>query len=529
MEEKIIDLFLQLIILYCFTFLTGGTIVFIIKKYFPGSIEKLSAFGKKKAVIIIFCIILAYIIFFSIFSIVRYEAFVPATFDLGNMEQAAWNTTRGDILRMTTYYPAETRMFFHIEPIFLVIAPFFSLWTNPKMLLIIQTIILAFGALPVFLIATEKLKSNLAGVLLAGAYLLNPALQQANISDFHPLVLAPTFILFAFYFLIKSSYKTSLVFFILAAFCREEIAIMVFLFGIYIFFFKNKKWGAAIGLFGLAWAIIALAFLIPLFSPTGAPLQYEKYSRFGDTPIEIIKYIVTHPFSIFELYHGLGQLNYLFFLLIPLALTPLFSPALLLTGAFSFMVVFLSDFAGLQAGLHQYSAPLVAPIFIAGIFGLSRLAKRIKKWPSQTTITLVVIVIFLINLQLMILHQWTPLSFTSKLLTDYNAPKIVAAKEAIKLIPDDASLVASWRLGPHVANRKNLYLIDTPYRFSADYIFINRYPDVLCYERHEGAKFCEATAEDYATYLADIENNENYLLIFEQEHVLLFKKINSKN
>ncbi len=203
----------------------------------------------KKAIYLIASAIIIYIIFFTSFSWTQHDLFITNIYDLANMEQAIWNTLRGDILRMTTYYPVETRLFFHAEPIFFLLAPLYALWQHPKMLLLLQSIILGLGALPVFLIAYEKLKNTLASLMISLSYLLLPALYQGNIFDFHPLVLAPTFILFAFYFLIKNKNGVSFIFFLLAMMCREEIAFMVFFFGLYIFFFHKKKMGSAVGLY----------------------------------------------------------------------------------------------------------------------------------------------------------------------------------------------------------------------------------------------------------------------------------------
>jgi len=524
MDQQIINVFSQLIVTYLVTFALSFLFGIGIVKFFPRIKEIAKKITFKKAFIAVAGLVIIYVVFFSIFSIIRLESFSPGIFDMANMEQAVWNTAHGNILKMTTYYPYTNRLFFHVEPIMIIIAPLYLLWQDPKMLLIIQSFILGLGAIPVFLIAKEKLKNNLVALLLAGAYLLNPALHQGNITDFHPLVLAVTFILFGFYFAMKNKWGTSFLFFILAIFCREEIAVMVFLFGLYFFFSKNKKWGTIIGLSGLAWTLIALMVIMPAFSETGTPLQYEKYSRFGETPLEVVKYIILNPLSIFELYNGLGQLNYILFLLVPLALTSIFSPALLLTGLFSIATIFLSDNASLLAGLYQYNAPLVAPLFLSNIFGIVWLARKIKRYSPETTILTLSIVILLISFQLIVLHQWTQLSFKSKLLTNYTPEKIEAAREGIKLIPDQASVVTSWRLGPHVASRENLYLIDTPYRKTADYIFINRTPDIPCAKKWEGPKFCEATFDDYQNYLEEIQGSSNYQLIFEKENILLFKR-----
>ena len=61
------------------------------------------------------------------------------------------------------------------------------------------------------------------------AFLLNPSIQAANWLEFHPVTLAPTFLLAAFYFLVTKRTGWFALFAVLAASCKEEIALLVFM------------------------------------------------------------------------------------------------------------------------------------------------------------------------------------------------------------------------------------------------------------------------------------------------------------
>jgi len=535
--QNILDSLITNIILYIVLVVLSIVVVKMIYWAFPKIVELLERITIKRAIHVVLIAVTIYIFFFSIFTIIRYNLFASAIYDLGNMEQAAWNTVHGNLLRMTTYYPAESRLFYHVEPIWLVITPFFYLWQDPRTLLIIQSILLGLGAIPVFLVAYEKLKNQAAAMLLAISYLFIPALQQANIFDFHPLVLCIPFILTAFYFVLKNQYKLAFIFFLLAAFCREEIAVTVFLFGVYIFIFRNRKWGMIIGLTGLVWAVIALKIIIPAFSPSGSLIQYTLYSDYGNSPIEIIKSLAIHPLAPFYNYGGLLRLNHALFLLVPFAFLPLFSPMLLLTGSFSYLTLFLSGKEDHLLGLTHRNASLLPSLILACIFGLSWITKKIKNDKKPKQFIFWASAILLINVLVLLYHQDTYLSFGGYT-GSYGQPKIEAAREGIKLIPKEASLVTSWLLGTHLANRRDLYTIDTPYRFSADYIFINSEPDIPCVSNKNeneqikspapeeySTKNCEASPEDYQLYLEQIRNNKNYGLIFDRGGILLFKKL----
>ncbi len=266
-------------------------------------------------------------------------------------------------------------------------------------------------------------------------------------------------------------------------------------------------------------------FIIPAFNPTDQPLQYLKYARYGETPLEVAGYIITHPLSLFEGYGGLGKLNYIIFLLTPVGFLALLYPPLLATGIFSFATIFLSDANDLLLGKYQYSTSLVAPLILATIFGITWLVKRIKNVDSQRLIIFFTSTILFINVCLLFFHQWTPLSFSSALSIAYSPEKAKAAQEAIKLVPSNASVVASWRLGSHLAQRRNLFLIDTPYRVTADYVVITKYTEVACEEKPSQLRSCEATAEDYQKYVQEISSHPHYQPIFDQADIMVFKRI----
>jgi uncharacterized membrane protein len=236
----------------------------------------------------------------------------------------------------------------------------------------------------------------------------------------------------------------------------------------------------------------------------------------------------------------LVKLNYILFLFVPLAFTSIFSPALLLTGAFSFFSLILSGKEDHLIGLTHRNVSLLPSLILASIFGIAWLSRKIKVKPN-TVYLFCTSSILIINILLLIGFQSTQLAFKDTLISNYSPAKIEAVKEAMRLIPPNASLVASWRLGTHLANRKNLYTIDTPYRYTADYIFVNSEPDISCESKYNTnqqssdlakdnqkylPKSCEAFPEEYKGYLEEIKNNQNYKLIFEKEEIFLFKKIN---
>src|SRR5207245_337596 len=109
----------------------------------------------------------------------RHDAYATGRFDLGNMVQAVWSTAHGHPLRMTDLHGDQiSRLAAHVDPILVLFAPLWWLWPSPQLLLVVQALVVAFGAVPVFLLARKHLGSARAGLGFAIAYLLYPALRR---------------------------------------------------------------------------------------------------------------------------------------------------------------------------------------------------------------------------------------------------------------------------------------------------------------------------------------------------------------
>jgi len=498
-------------------------IIFIIFKKSP----PFFAVSSSKAVKLLFIAIIIYIAVFSTMSLVRYNLLVPRTYDMGNMEQTVWNTAHGNLFRMTTYYPSETRLYYHVEPIFLLLAPLYLFWQDGRFLLLIQTIILALGAIPVFLIAREKLKDNFAALSLGVVYLLFPAIHSANAVDFHPLSLGTTFILFAFYWFLKDKYFWSFVFFSLAIFCREEYAIMVFLFGIY-FMIARRKWrfGSIIAGFGLTWFLLVLLFIFPTFSPSDSVMQFRLYGHLGEGLTDIINNVIDDPGHFLKLLVSTSRISYMLFLLAPLCLFPFFSLGLLATGLFSFLTLYLRTESSIHTGLMHNHSSLVGPIFLAAIFGIYFMAKKFGN-RSPTVIRYLSFQALVVAVFIVIALQFTAVSPLREVEVKFSPHQRTVIKEAVQRIPPDASVLAVASLGARLAQRENLYSFHELWHHTAvnvDYVFVTDYLDSYCPSWAEGSKSCLNKEEVYEAIVLSLQQDSNYRMVVEDDSIYLFQK-----
>ncbi|RPJ57737.1 MAG: DUF2079 domain-containing protein, partial [Dehalococcoidia bacterium] len=353
-----------------------------------------------------FLLIFAFAVFFSALAVQQHRAFQTNGLDLGNVDQALWNTAQGRFLQFTLMTPVQSRLALHVEPILLLFVPLY--WLNlggPETLLIIQAVVVALGAWPLYQLAifnfqfsifnyqlpnsnpyfvahpTPSLLSFLPSLLCLVfplAYLLLPTLQSAVLFDFHAVTLAPTFLLFAFWMLERKKDALFIIFSLLALACKEDMPLVVAMMGLYTGL-AHHRWrlaGLTISL-SAAWFAIAFMVIQPRFAAEGN-IQLDRYAWLGHSPLEMLQTLITQPGLVFNhLWYQADLPGYLFALFFPTAFLSLLNPLTLLPMLPTLAVNLLSDnpFTWRLEDFH-YGAPLAPFLIISTIYGI----KRIITW-----------------------------------------------------------------------------------------------------------------------------------------------------
>jgi len=190
----------------------------------------------------VWVLIAAYFLYFGALTVQKHDAFQTTAFDLGNVDQAVWNTRHGRLLALTNIEGLTNRLGTHVEPILVPISLLYFVWSDPRALLLLQTAVIALGAWPVYLIARRVsdhrrdtqayLAQEALPLTFVLVYLLFPALQSANVFDFHAVALAPTFFLFAFYYLLAERWGRFALFALLTMSCKEDAPLLVGMLGL---------------------------------------------------------------------------------------------------------------------------------------------------------------------------------------------------------------------------------------------------------------------------------------------------------
>ena len=432
----------------------------------------------KMPLIVLWVCIVAYWATFGTLSILQHNAFGTSIYDLGNVDQAVWNTLHGRILQFTTQpHMGDVRLSMHIEPILIPISVFYLVYSSPKTLLVLQTAALGLGAWPLYLIARLKLGSGWAAVSFAAAYLLLPALEAANLFEFHAVALAPVFLLFCFYYMGKTpsdaslaSYVPAMGFAVLAMSCKEDIPLLIVTMGLY-FLIVARKWKGSLSLIGLGslWFYVAIYVVFPAVREgKGSPFM-RYYEDFGDNPFSIILAILTKPELTARTLITTDNLHYMLGLLFPFGFLPLLGLPALLIAAPSLGINLLSSFPLMhELEAKQYAVPIAPFVAVAAVYGTLYLSHWLRR--ERVIICLASALVLLCAMTYHYHRGFSPLSLA------YKPPVVTAhhrlAEEFIREIPPDAPLVAQDRLFPHVSQRERAYYVWTS-RTDAEYVFLD--------------------------------------------------------
>ncbi|HLQ29340.1 MAG TPA: DUF2079 domain-containing protein [Ktedonobacteraceae bacterium] len=511
----------------------------------PEPLPRTPAFWLATALVAL--LVLLFSCFFIFYLTGKQDAYMTHAEDLGIMDQAIWNTVHGHLFHQTICnslndtncysFAGISRFALHFEPILFPVSLFYLIWPDPKMLLVIQTLVVASGAFPAFWLARLRLRNEWAGVAIALLYLLYPAQQNALTFDFHAVTFTSALLLFTLYFMYSRRTIWLFVFAVLAMACKEEIPLVVVFFGLWSMLFQ-RRWRSGLGLVLLASAWTALGFyVIHLNSPQGYPLLASRYAYLGHTPLQIAQTIFLQPLSIIKQHVHRAYFQLLF---APVGYLPLLAPWVFVLALPTMALNMLSSDPNMNSGAFQYSAEIVPVFIFAAIesivlllwlvqWGLARGSMRqeearedthkkpsFQHRPLHHKVHLGLLALLLCYVLFSVINQdYTATSMPFA--RDFHWPQVTThdelAQHIIDTIPLTASLSAQTRLVPHVSQRSAIYLFPDA-DDHADYIFLDVTGDFYPFQ----------AAQDYESEVIKVMQSGNYGIVVAQDGYFLLER-----
>jgi uncharacterized membrane protein len=465
---------------------------------------------------------------YALLSWLKYRAYMDARFDLGNMVQAVYNTAHGRFLEITTgeLRPRQmSRLGAHVDPILALFALPWRVWPSPVMLLVLQALIVATGAWPAYRLATRVTRDPHAGALLAGAYLLYPALGFLVLNEFHPVALATPLLLWAFLYLEEGRWLWALPFLVLAAACKETVPLVIGTMGVY-FAIRKRSWRPLIlTAAAAAYFAVAVWVIIPHYNG-GQSVFIARYGDYGQSAGEVVRTALTHPGQTVADLAAAGNLDYWLKLLWPFGFASLLSPLTVLIAAPELLLNALSATTYQRRIEFHYTALEIPFLFAAAVLGVMRLwrwlgggFRRAEKAMAgqrvrRETLALLVLLAALAGNYLM-----GPLPFSLPGAAydgkDYARTAHAAAlDEAVRMIPDGARVSANNNAGAQLAARRVAFVF--PYFATADWVLVD--------EKHPFFYDKEDT-QMHQLALGKLVLDTSFVSVYAKDGVYVFKRV----
>ena len=425
-------------------------------------------------------------------SLVNHLMFRSAAYDLGIFNNALYdyahfrpNISMVRIGSGPGLYP-KNLLSDHFELYPVLFSPFYYFFGSYT-LLIFQVASVVIGGFGIYKLISLRTKDDfLARAAMLHFYVMW-GIFTALAFDYHNNVVAAMAIPWFFYFFFDRKFiKAGLVFLFIAA-GKENMPLLMCAIGagLAIGNYRDKqflKMGALFCVLGFISFALILKVIIPFFANPGDDYAYNTFHTFGNNMAEVMRNIILHPLlavkMLFVNHLGIKDGDYVkvithIVILLSGGWALIFRPQYLVMLIPVYFQKMFYDEPGRWGCYYQYSVEF-APILVIASFTV--IYYYFKDKTRQKTIASIATIVATLCTTIYVLnsrHAWAyegaTLRFYSK--KHYMEPfNLKDVKEAMNMIPDNASVSAHCEFVPRLAFRDTIYQF--PYGKGSEYIFL---------------------------------------------------------
>ena len=376
-----------------------------------------------------------------------------SAYDFGLYEQGVWLLSRFE----SPFVTLMGRNLFgdHSSFILLFLVPFY--WFDPptSFLLVVQSVVIALGAVPLFWYAKRRLRSGAAASVIALGYLIHPAVVWTNLENFHPDSFLGPLVALVLVAAAEKRWRIYWVAVVLALLVKEDVAFVLVPIGVFVALRGDRRRGVLTAVASLG--VMAVMLLVVMRSFTGVAFRNSWRIPFGGVG-GFFRTVITRPWDVVAHLVSDTRPRYLWQVFAPLGFVAVLAPSALMTALGVVGVNLVSTFWYQYQVQYHYSLVIVPCLAFATTEALFRLKLEFRRS----------VVWFVALCSIACAYFWVPLPLTS---VDYqswppSSPQVVATAEMFALIPPDASLAAYHPLTAQLARRREIYSFPNPFQRS---------------------------------------------------------------
>jgi len=341
----------------------------------------------RRELLIVLLLAASYVAVYQSICVTKFRFYLYRDFDLAIFVQAIHGVMHG------SWFSSIRGMHWlgdHSSLILVPLAPLFALAPHALTLLAMQTVALAAGAVPVWLLARRELPPGPLPVACAALYLLHPALGYLNLFEFHPETLAVPFLLWCALEVRAGRTGRAALAAGIALLAREDVPLPVSGLALVALVARPRNPRLALALAALAAGSLVLTFAV--LKPallTGQADYGQMYARWGATPLEVATGVFGRPLEALASFwttpgnaeDALLKKQMWLHLFLPVGGLALFAPLWLLPALPVFAEHLLSVRSHQHTIVFQYAALSLPFVVVAAVAG-SRAAVRALATPA---------------------------------------------------------------------------------------------------------------------------------------------------
>lgn len=441
--------------------------------------------------------------------IVKYNNYNVYGYDHGIFAQMFHNMKETGQM-VTTYERNELMSHFkvHFSPIFYLLLPLYMIFPSSQALLIINGFIIISGIVPLMFLCKRFKLSNIATLLFCICYAIYPTFIGNGLWGLHENAFLAPLILWLFYFSEKDCTLGAVIFAVLLLCVKEDAAMYLAIIALY-YIVSGKS--LARNFILLALSLLCFGVVTMLMQKYGLGVMSD--SRFGNyigkdgSLFTLIRSVIENPAFTLSQVFTQEKLLFLLQMFAPLCFLPLMGkkPARLILLIPMLLINLMTRYSYGYDIYFQYTLGSAAILFYLSVAAYSEMGEKRKKTLICATLCSTV----------MACSTYLSPGYLGR--TDDVKQRNEEIKQALSVIPDDASVAATDSPAGNLTERDELYYIN-----SANKIYSDVPKDVEYYAIRRGHGW-----ERMEEVIEKLRDTDGLTEIVTTENIVIFKNENT--
>lgn len=373
-----------------------------------------------------------------------------SAYDFGLYDQGVWLMSRFHAPFVTLM--GRNLMGDHTSFILVFLVPVYWVFPSAGALFFFQSLFIALGAVPVYLLGRRLLRHDMYAVALAACYLLHPAVSWSNRENFHPDSFLPPLLGMAIYAAVSERWRMYAVFFALSLLVKEDVSLVLVPLGVWVAVKRDRRIGLVS--IGASIAFMLVAMFAVMRSLIGVPTRNGWRVPFGG-PGGFLKKVFTDPVAVVKHFWSDDRPFYFWQMTAPFAWLFARAPSIALISLTVLGTNMLSTFWYQYQVEYHYALVAVPALAMGTVWALSKVREQARAF----------VVIVVLATSTWSAWHWGAMPFSKELPYTWapDHPVAVAARDIIRDLPADAVVSAQYSMTAQIDRRREIYMFPNPF------------------------------------------------------------------